>query len=72
MEITKKQAEELAIKIVQDTSIDDDSFEETFQHIRDDLFYFASTSEIVELDDIADFHGHVVCRLYNKYFAGGE
>ena len=72
MEITKKQAEEFAIKIVQDRSIDDDSFEETFQHIRDDLLYYASTSEVVELDDIADFHGHVVYRLYNKYFAGGE
>ena len=42
MEITKKQAEEFAIKIVQDRSIDDDSFEETFQYIRDDLFYYAS------------------------------
>ena len=70
MEITKKQAEEFAIKIVQDTIIDDDSFEETFQHIRDDLFYYASTSEVVELDDIADFHGNVVYRLYEKYFGG--
>ena len=70
MEITKKQAEEFAIKIVQDASIDDDSFEETFQHIRDDLFYYASRSDVVELDDIADFHGNVVYRLYEKYFGG--
>ena len=70
MEITKKQAEEFAIKIVQDRSIDDDSFEETFQYIRDDLFYYASKCDVVELDDIADFHGNVVYRLYGKYFGG--
>ena len=70
MEITKKQAEEFAIKIVQDRSIDDDSFEETFQYIRDNLFYYASKCDVVELDDIADFHGNVVYRLYGKYFGG--
>ena len=70
MEITNKRAEEFANRIVNDASIDDDSFEETFQHIRDDLFYYAGKSDVVELDDIADFHGPVVYRLYNKYFGG--
>ena len=70
MEISKKRAEEFAIRIVNDTSIDDDSFEQTFQHIRDDLFYYASRSDVVELDDIADFHGPVIYRLYNRYFGG--
>ena len=72
MEITKKQAEKFAIKIVQDTSIDDDNFEKTFQHIRDDLFYYASNCDVVELDNVADFHGHVVYRLYEKYFGGEQ
>ena len=42
MELTKNRAAEFAIKIMQDTSIDDDAFNTKYQHIGDDLFYYAA------------------------------
>ena len=69
MKVSKKRAEEFAIKINGDMDIDDAAFEAKYQHIRDDLLYYASKGD-VNLEDVSDFHGQVVFRLYQKYFGG--
>ena len=69
MKISKKQAFDFALKINKDVDIDDDTFELTFQHIRDDLQHYARKGD-VELSVVADVHGPIVYKLYDKYFGG--
>lgn len=69
MKVSQKRAEEFAIKINEDMGIDDAAFEAKYQHIRDDILYYGSKGD-VNLDIVADFHGHVVFSLYEKYFGG--
>ena len=66
--ITKQEAQKMALKITQDTSINDNEFVETFQHIIDDLLWLADNYDIIELNTLTEFYGNIIYKLYRKYF----
>ena len=53
--------------MVNDSSISDDFWEAKGQHIRDDFCFNLEQYGVVDVKEIADFHGPIVYQMVEKY-----
>ena len=65
--LNEAQAAKVIRGLVDDSSISDDFWESKVQHIRDDLCFNLEQYGVVDVKEIADFHGPIVYQMVEKY-----
>ena len=65
--LNEAQATKVIRGLINDSSISDDFWEETIQHIRDDFCFNLEQYGVVDVKEIADFHGPIVYQMVEKY-----
>ena len=65
--LNEAQATKVIRGLVNDSSISDDFWESKVQHIRDDFCFNLEQYGVVDVKEIADFHGPIVYQMVEKY-----
>ena len=65
--LNEAQATKVIRRMVNDSTISDDFWEEKVQHIRDDFCFNLEQYGVVDVKEIADFHGPIVYQMVEKY-----
>ena len=65
--LNEDQANKVITGLVNDPTITDEYWEEKVQHIRDDLCFQLEQYGVVDVKEIADFHGSAVYSMVEKY-----
>jgi hypothetical protein len=65
--LNEAQATKVIKGLINDSSISDDFWEEKVQHIRDDFCFNLEQYGVVDVVELADFHGPIVYQMVEKY-----
>lgn len=65
--LNESQATKVIRGLVDDSSISDDFWESKVQHIRDDLCFNLEQYGVVDVVELAEFHGPIVYQMVEKY-----